>query len=104
MPGRGGLMAISVRHRNRGGRRRGDIAQAILEHLRTEPATIRTVAERHQIGLRVAKWTASRLATSGLIRAVGLEATGRRPAAIYRCVVCEMGSPQYPLAGLFPRK
>lgn len=97
-------MAISVRHRNKGGRRRGDIAQAILEQLLTEPATIRTVAERRQIGLRVAKWTASRLANAGLIRAVGLEATARRPAAIYRCAMDEAGGPQYPLAGLFARQ
>lgn len=85
------------------GRPREQIARAILEHLAREPATVRTLAERYQIGLRVARWTASRLAMSGQIRAVGLEPTGRRPATVYRCVSCAPAGAS-PLLALFPRK
>lgn len=57
----------------------GGIARAIL-HVADEPATVRELAERAQVGYGVARYTASRLVDRGHLEVV---ASGR-PAVLQR--------------------
>lgn len=56
----------------------GEVRQALLEAWAQGPAPVREVAQRAQVGLAVARYTASRMTDDGQLKVV----VGQRPAVL----------------------